>query len=84
MQQHIIRPAAFFQSDLYANAWKMTLELSETLLLLSIGPLFGLYNPNQVAGALGISKNRGYQDLKAMSLYQCTKAFRNACMKVLP
>ena len=55
---------------MYANFQDMTPELSETLLLLSTGHLFGLYNPNQVADALGISKNRLYRDLKDMSLYQ--------------
>jgi transcriptional regulator of acetoin/glycerol metabolism len=48
----------------------MTPELSETLLLLSTGHLFGLYNPNQVADALGVSRNKLYRDLKEMSLYQ--------------
>jgi DNA-binding phage protein len=48
----------------------MTLELAETLLLLSTEHLFGLDNLNQVADALGISKNRLYRDLKDMSLYQ--------------
>ena len=70
MQHHIIRAAAFFQSAFYATARKMTPELAETLLLLSTGHLFGLYNPNQVAAALGLSKNRLYRDLKALSLYQ--------------
>ena len=70
MREHIITSGAFFQSALYANCRDMTPELSETLLLLSTGHLFGLYNPNQVADALGISKNRLYRDLKNMSLYQ--------------
>ena len=70
MREHIITSAAFFQSALYANCRDMTPELSETLLLLSTGHLFGLYNPNQVADALGVSKNRLYRDLKDMSLYQ--------------
>ena len=70
MQEHIITSAAFFQSALYANSRDMTLELAETLLLLSTGHLFGLYNPNQVADALGVSKNRLYRDLQDMSLYQ--------------
>ena len=70
MQAHIIKSVAFFQSALFANFRDMTLELSETLLLLSTGHLFGLYNPNQVADALGVSKNKLYRDLKAMSLYQ--------------
>ncbi len=70
MQAHIIKSVAFFQSALFANFRDMTSALSETLLLLSTGHLFGLYNPNQVADALGVSKNRLYRDLKAMSLYQ--------------
>ncbi len=70
MREHIITSARFFQSALYANARDMTPELSETLLLLSTGHLFGLYNPNQVADALGVSKNKLYRDLKDMSLYQ--------------
>ena len=70
MREHIITSAAFFQSALYANYRDMTPELAETLLLLSTGHLFGLYNPNQVADALDISKNRLYRDLKDMSLYQ--------------
>ena len=70
MRPHIIRSVAFFQSAFYANAPKLTSELAETLLLLSTGHLFGLYNPNQVAAALGISKNKLYRALKAMSLYQ--------------
>lgn len=70
MREHIITSAAFFQSALYANSRDMTPELAETLLLLSTGHLFGLYNPNQVADALGVSKNRLYRDLQDMSLYQ--------------
>ncbi len=71
MQHHIIRSAKFFQSALFANFRDMTSELSETLLGLSTGHLFGLYNPNQVADVLGVSKNRiPYRDLKDMSLYQ--------------
>ena len=70
MREHIITSARFFQSALYANYRDMMPELAETLLLLSTGHLFGLYNPNQVADALGLSKNRLYRDLKDMSLYQ--------------
>ena len=70
MREHIITSAAFFQSALYANSREMMPELSETLLLLSTGHLFGLYNPNQVADALGVSKNKRYRDLKEMSPYQ--------------
>ena len=70
MREHITTAAAFFQSALYANYRDMTPELAETLLLLSTGHLFGLYNPNQVADALDVSKNRLYRHLKDMSLYQ--------------
>ena len=70
MREHVITSAAFFQSALYANSRDMTPELSETLLLLSTGHLFGLYNPNQVADALGISKAKLYRDLKDVSLHQ--------------
>ena len=70
MREHVITSAAFFQSALYANSRDMTPELCETLLLLSTGPLFGLYNPNQVAEALGLSKAKLYRDLKDVSLYQ--------------
>ena len=70
MREHIITSTRFFQSALFANSRDMTPELSETLLLLSTGHLFGLYNPNQVADALGVSKNKLYQDLKKMSLYR--------------
>lgn len=70
MREHLTTSMAFFQSALFANVRDMTPGLSETLLLLSMGHLFGLYNPNQVAEALGISKNKRYRDLKGMSLYQ--------------
>lgn len=75
MQDHIIRTAKFFQSALFANFRNMTSGLAETLLLLSTGHLFGLYNPNQVADALSVSKNKLYRDLKAMSLYQWKTLF---------
>ena len=68
MREHVITSAAFFQSALYANSRDMT--PAQTLLLLSTGHLFGLYNPNQVADALGVSKAKLYRDLKDVSLYQ--------------
>ena len=42
----------------------------ETLLLLSIGHLFGLYNPNQIADALPVPKANLYRHLKDFSLHQ--------------
>ena len=70
MREHVITSVALFQSALYVNSRNMTPELSETLLLLSTGHLFGLYNPNQVADALGIPKANLYRDLKDVSQYQ--------------
>ena len=39
MQKHLISSLKFFQSLLYSNFRKMTTELEETLLLLTIGHL---------------------------------------------
>lgn len=46
MQQHLIKSTLYFQLLLYSNFRKMTSQLRETLLLLSTGHLFGLYNLN--------------------------------------
>lgn len=70
MQHHLIKSAMYFQILLYSNFRKMTSQLREVLLLLSTGHLFGLYNPNQVADALAISKANLYRHLKDFSLYQ--------------
>ena len=70
MQQHLIKSAMFFQTLLYSNFGTLTCQLVETLLLLSTGHLFGLYNPNQVADALSIPKASLYRHLKSFSLYQ--------------
>ena len=53
MREHLIRSAKFFQSVLYANFRDMTPELSETLLGLSTGHLFGLYNRDRKAAPPG-------------------------------
>ena len=45
MQHHLIKSVMYFQILFYSNFRKMTLQLREILLLLSIGHLFGLYNP---------------------------------------
>ena len=70
MHRHIIKSTMYFQSLLYSNFRKMTTQLQETLLLLSTGHLFGLFNPNQVADALAIPKASLYRHLKDFSLYQ--------------
>ncbi len=56
MLQHLIRWTTFFQLLLYSNFRKITPQLVETLLLLSIGHLFSLYNPNQIADVLSVPK----------------------------
>ena len=45
--------------------WKVV----ETLLVLSVCHLFGLYNPNQVADALKLPKARLYRGIGSLSLY---------------
>ena len=70
MQHHLTKSIMFFQVLLYSCFRRLTSELVETLLLLSTGHLFGLYNPNQVADALSIPKAKLYRHLKDFSLYQ--------------
>ena len=70
MHHYLIKSTMYFQMLLFSNFRKMTLHLQETLLLLSTGHLFGLYNPNQVADALEIPKANLYRYLKDFSLYQ--------------
>ena len=70
MQQQLITSMTYFQQILYSNFRKLNYEIVETLLLLSSGHLFGLYNPNQVAEALEIPKATLYRHLKGLSLYQ--------------
>ena len=47
----------------------MRWQVVETLLVLSVCHLFGLYNPNQVADALKLPKARLYRSIGAMILY---------------
>ncbi len=47
----------------------MTQQIVETLLLLCVCHLFGLYNPNQVADALKLPKARLYRTIGSLSLY---------------
>ena len=44
-------------------------QIVETVVVLSVCHLFGLYNPNQVSDALELPKGRLYRDLGHLSLY---------------
>lgn len=69
MQDHFIKSTIFFQHLLFSYFQRMKWQVVETLLVLSICHLFGLYNPNQVADALELPKARLYRDIGALSLY---------------
>jgi len=60
----------YFQTLLFANFRTLSIQLIETLLFLSIGHLSNLYNLNQVAEALPISKANLYRHLKTFNLDQ--------------
>ena len=80
MQHQLTKSIMFFQVLLYSCFRRLTSELVETLLLLSTGHLFGLYNPNQVADALSIPKAKLYLKLSKMSLEKQQGA--SACLGV--
>ena len=69
MRHKIIKSTIFFQDLLFAYFQRMTQQIVETLVLLSVCHLFGLYNPNQVADALGLPKTRLYRRMSSLSLY---------------
>ena len=69
MQDQFIKSTRFFQYLLSAYFRRITSQVVETLLVLSVCHLFGLYNPNQVADALELPKARLYRDIGALSLY---------------
>ena len=69
MRHKIIKSTIFFQDLLSAYFQRITQQIVETLLLLSVCHLFGLYNPNQVADALKLPKARLYRSLDSLSLY---------------
>ena len=52
MRYHLIKSTIFFQDLLSSCFQRMTQQIIETLVLLCVSHLFGLYNPNQVADAL--------------------------------
>ena len=70
MQEKIIRWTLFFQHLLYTRFRQLTPRAIETLVWLTVGHLFGLYNPNQLADALGIPKASIYRHLKEFSHFQ--------------
>jgi len=69
MQYKIIKSTRFFQDLLSSYFRRLRQQVVETLLLLCVCHLFGLYNPNQVADALKLPKSRLYRNLSFLSLY---------------
>ena len=69
MRHQIITSVKLFQHLLYSHFRGITSHIVDTLLLLSVSHLFGLFNPNQVADALTLPKAGLYRDLHSLSLY---------------
>ena len=69
MRYHLIKSTIFFQDLLASYFQRITQQIVETLLLLCVCHLFGLYNPNQVADAFRLPKAGLYRKLGALSLY---------------
>ena len=69
MQDHFIKSTIFFQDLLSSYFQRISSQVVETLIVLSVCHLFGLYNPNQVADALELPKARFYRELGSLSLY---------------
>ena len=69
MQSHFIKSTIFFQHLLSSYFRRMRGQVIETLLVLSVCHLFGLYNPNQVADAFKLPKARLYREIGSLSLY---------------
>lgn len=69
MQDHFIKSTIFFQHLLSSYFQRITSQVVETLLVLSVCHLFGLYNPNQVSDALELPKARLYRSIGSLSLY---------------
>ena len=76
MQAHFIKSTIFFQHLLSSYFQRIASQVVETLLVLSVCHLFGLYNPNQVSDALKLPKARLYRGLGSLSL-SC-EAFESA------
>ena len=69
MRDHFTKSTIFFQHLLSSYFQRMRRQVVETLLMLSVCHLFGLYNPNQVADALKLPKARLYREIGSLSLY---------------
>ena len=69
MRNHFTKSTIFFQHLLSSYFQRMRRQVVETLLVLSVCHLFGLYNPNQVADALKLPKARLYREIGSLSLY---------------
>ena len=69
MRHKIITSTLFFQDLLSSYFQRLSQQIVETLVLLCVCHLFGLYNPNQVADALELPKARLYRSLSSVSLY---------------
>ena len=69
MRHKLIKSTIFFQDLLSSYFQRMTQQIVETLLLLCVCHLFGLYNPNQVADALKLPKAGLYRGIGLLSLY---------------
>ena len=69
MRHKLIKSTIFFQDLLSSYFQRITQQVVETLLLLCVCHLFGLYNPNQVADALKLPKARLYRKIGSLSLY---------------
>ena len=60
MQLDLIKSATFFQQLLCSYFQHLRSQIIETVMVLSVCHLFGLYTPNQVADALELPKGRLY------------------------
>ena len=70
MHQQINRWIDFFQGLIFTQFRQDQPEAIEVLTWLIVGHLFGLFNPNQFADALGIDKSSLYTHLATWSLDQ--------------
>ena len=69
MRDHLITSTLFFQDLFCCYFRRLSEQIIETLVLLCVCHLFGLYNPNQVADALKLPKAGLYRSLGSLSLY---------------
>jgi len=69
MRHKLIKSTLFFQDLLSSYFQGITQQVIETLVLLCVCHLFGLYNPNQVADALKLPKAGFYRRIGSLSLY---------------